>query len=380
VLVKAATTSLASKVVSQSSEDLAPLAVDAVLSVIDAATADNVDLNNIKLVKALGGTIDETEIVRGLVFANKASHVAGAPARMANAKIGLVQFCLSAPKTDIENQVVVSEYSQMDRILKDERKYILDMCKKIAATGCNVLLVQKSILRDAVNDLSLHYLAKMKIVVVKDIERDDIEFISKTAGCLPVAHIDSFTPEKLGTAELVEEVSVGGGHKVIKITGVPNPGRTISMLVRGSNKLVLDEAERSIHDALCVVRSLVKKKYMIAGGGAPEIEVALQLTNWSKTLTGMHAVCVRAFAEAMEIIPYTLAENAGMNPIAIVTELRKRHAEGLKSAGINVRKSVISDILEEHVLQPLLVSTSEIALATETVRMILKIDDMVAVR
>jgi T-complex protein 1 subunit delta len=175
-------------------------------------------------------------------------------------------------------------------------------------------------------------------------------------------------------------VSVGGGHKVIKMTGVPNAGRTMSMLVRGSNKLVLDEAERSIHDALCVVRSLVKKKFLIAGGGAPEIEMAMQLGHWAKTLTGMHAVCVKSFAEALEIIPYTLAENAGMNPIAIVTELRKRHAEGHRTAGINVRKSIISDILEENVLQPLLVSTSEIALATETVRMILKIDDMLAVR
>ena len=376
-LIKAAQTSLASKVVSNSSEDLAPLAVDAVLSVIDPKTATNVDLNNIRIVKALGGTIDETELVHGLVFTNRASHVAGAPVRVANAKIGLAQFCLSAPKTDIENQVVVSEYTQMDRILKEERRYILDICKKVQASGCNVLLVQKSILRDSVNDLSLHFLAKMKILVVRDVERDDVEFIAKTIGCLPVAHIDSMTPDKLGRAELVEEVSLGGATKVTKITGVAHPGQTVSLLVRGSNRLVLDETERSLHDALCVVRSIVKKRYLIAGGGAPEIEVALQLNQWSKTLTGMHAVCVRAYAEAMEIIPYTLAENAGMNPIAIVTELRKRHAAGQKTAGINVKKSIISDILEENVVQPLLVSTSAIALATETVRMILKIDDIV---
>ena len=164
-------------------------------------------------------------------------------------------------------------------------------------------------------------------------------------------------------------------NKVVKITGVKHPGQTASLLVRGSNRLVLDETERSLHDALCVVRSLVKQRFLIAGGGAPEIEVALQLNHWAKTLTGMHAVCVRAFAEALEVIPYTLAENAGMNPIAIVTELRRRHAEGAHTAGINVRKSVISDILEENVVQPLLVSTSAITLATETVRLILKIDD-----
>ena len=377
-LIRAATTSLSSKVVSASSEDLAPLAVDTVLSIINPATATNVDLNNVKVVKALGGTIDETELVPGLVFTNKVSHVAGSPTRVAGAKIALIQFCLSAPKTDIENQVVVSEYAQMDRILRDERAYILAQCKKVQASGANVLLVQKSILRDAVNDISLMYLGKMKILVVRDVERDDIEFIAKTLGCLPVAHADSLTADKLGRADLVEEVALGGGStKVTKITGVAHPGQTASLLVRGSNRLVLDETERSLHDALCVVRSIVKKRYLIAGGGAPEIEVALQLNQWSKTLTGMHAVCVRAYAEAMEIIPYTLAENAGMNPIAIVTELRKRHAAGQKTAGINVKKSIISDILEENVVQPLLVSTSAIALATETVRMILKIDDIV---
>lgn len=177
--------------------------------------------------------------------------------------------------------------------------------------------------------------------MVRDVEREDIEFIAKSLGCKPVAHIDSFTADKLGSAELVEEISLGGASKVTKITGVAHPGRTVSLLVRGSNRLVLDETERSLHDALCVVRSIVKKKALIAGGGAPETEVSLALSTWAKSLTGMHAVCVRAFAEAMEIIPYTLAENAGMNPIAIVTELRKRHAEGHKTAGINVKKSVI---------------------------------------
>jgi T-complex protein 1 subunit delta len=222
-------------------------------------------------------------------------------------------------------------------------------------------------------DLSLHFLAKMKILVVKDIERDEVEFVCKTLGCQPVAHVDSLSPDKLGSAGLVEEVSVGGGSKVIKITGVANPGRTVSLLVRGSNRLVLDETDRSIHDALCVVRSLVKRKFLIAGGGAPETQLSVKLGSWSKTLTGMHAVCVKAFADALEIIPYTLAENAGMNPIAIVTELRRRHAEGGFSCGINVKRGAITDMLEEHVLQPMLVSSSAIALATETVRMILKV-------
>jgi len=379
-LIKAATTSLSSKVIAQHSDTLAPLAVDAVLGVTDTEVDTNVDLSKIKVVKALGGTTEDTELVRGLVFTKKASHVAGALTRVAGAKIGLIQFCLSAPKTDMENSVVVSEYSAMDRILREERKYILKMCKKIQKSGCNVLLIQKSILRDAVNDLSLHFLAKLKILVVKDIERDEIEFISQTLGCQPVAHVDSFTADKLGSADLVEETSVGPSTRVVKITGVANPGRTISMLVRGSNALVLDEAHRSLHDALCVVRSLVKKRFLIAGGGAPEIEVSQGLQKWSKTLEGTAGYCAKAYAQALEIIPYTLAENAGMHPIAIVTELRKQHAEGHRTHGINVKRGVISDMLEEDVVQPLLVSLSALSLATETVNMILKIDDLVAVR
>jgi len=152
------------------------------------------------------------------------------------------------------------------------------------------------------------------------------------------------------------------------------------VLVRGSNQLVIDEADRSLHDALCVIRSLVKTRYLIAGGGAPEIEVALELSKYAKQVSGKEAYCFRAFAEALEIIPYTLAENAGLRPIAIVTDLRNKHAQGEKAAGINVRKGTISNILEENVVQPLLVSTSAISLATETVCSILKIDDIVAIR
>ena len=210
-----------------------------------------------------------------LVFDKGAKKSAGGPVKVDGAKIGLIQFCLSAPKTDMENNVVVSDYAAMDRILREERKFILGLCKKIKKSGCNVLLIQKSILRDAYNELSLHFLAKMDIMVVTDIERTDVEFIARTLGCQPVAHIDSMTKEKLGFAENVGEVSAAGsGHKVVKMTGVKNPGKTMTVLLRGSNKLVLAEADRSVHDAQCVVRSLVKKRFMIAGGGAAETEVS----------------------------------------------------------------------------------------------------------
>lgn len=226
------------------------------------------------------------------------------------------------------------------------------------------------------SDLAHHFLDKIKVMVVKDVEREDIEFVCKTLGCRPIASLDHFLPENLVNADLVEEIS-SGTNKFVKVTGIQNPGRTISIVVRGSNKLVLEEADRSLHDALCVIRCLVKNRAYIAGGGAPEIEMALQLAAYSQTLEGVDAYCFRAFANALEVIPVTLAENAGLNPISTVTELRNRHAQGEVNAGINVRKGAITDILSENVVQPLLVSISAITLASETVRSILKIDDIV---
>lgn len=373
-LLKNAVTSLNSKVVSQNSSLLAPIAVDAVLKVIDPAFADNVDLKDIRIIKKEGGTIDDTELIDGIVLTQTVNKSANGPSRMEKAKIGLVQFQLSAPKTDMDSQVVVNDYRQMDKILKEERDYLLNMCKKIKKSGCNVLLVQKSILRDAVNELSLHFLSKLKIMVITDVERDEIEYLSKNLGCKPIADIESFSDSKLGYADLIEETSEDGS-RIVRITGTKSKGN-VSILCRGSN---LEESERSIHDALCVIRCLVKKKALIAGGGAPEIEVSCQLMELARGLVGMESICVHAFAEALEVIPITLAENAGLNPIAIVTELRNRHMQGEKDSGINVRKGTISNILEENVVQPLLVSQSAIQLATETVAMILKIDDIVPV-
>lgn len=197
------------------------------------------------------------------------------------------------------------------------------------------------------NELSLHFLAKKKIMVVKDIEREDIEFICKTIGATPVAHIDNLSPEKLGSAKLVNYASTSDGKKVLKVTGTLEDSKTISVLLRGSNQLVIDEAERSLHDALCVVRCLVKNPAIIPGGGAIEIELAQKLAQYSRTLQGVNSLCVKAFAEALEVIPFTLAENAGLNPIVVVTDLRNRHALGYRHAGINVKRGKVeNDILE----------------------------------
>ncbi|BFU18179.1 T-complex protein 1, delta subunit, putative [Entamoeba histolytica HM-1:IMSS-B] len=384
-LLKAANTSLNSKVVNQSSQTFAPIAVDSVMKVIDINTATNVDLRNIRITKKIGGTIDDTELIDGLVFLQKASHVSGGPTHIENAKIGVCQFCISPPKTNMDGNVVITDYAQMDKVLKEERAYTLKLCRAIQKSGCNVLLIQKSILREGVSDLALHFLAKLKIMVVKDIERDDIEFICKTIEAVPIASIDGFTEDKLGHAENVEEVSIEDEDKIVKITGVKGTAPCVSVLVRGANRLVLDEAERSLHDALCVVRSLVKCKYLCPGGGAMEMELCCKLKQWAETLKGEYGLCVKEYAEAFEIIPYTLAENAGLNPMELVTQLKLAHLNGEKNAGISMRKDnkvqgSVDDMTSLNVVNPLLVFLSAVKLATDTVALILKIDNIVVAR
>lgn len=235
--------------------------------------------------------------------------------------------------------------------------------------------------------------------------------LPQSTGCKPIADIDSFTEDKLGAADLIEEDN-NLGSRLVKVTGVrlsplppssstnsstsaattngtstttqanspspkdPHP-RTVSLVVRGANSLILDEAERSLHDAHCVIRCLIKKRALLAGGGAPEIEIAHALTVAARSLAGTEAVCWRAFADALEVVPTTLAENAGLDAIRVVTELRARHAAGERNAGVSVRRGgVKGDITEENVLQPLLVSTSAVELASETVKLILRIDDI----
>ncbi|URE25028.1 T-complex protein 1 subunit delta, partial [Musa troglodytarum] len=253
-------------------------------------------------------------------------HSTGGPTRVENANIAVIQFQISHSKTDIEQSRVDSDYTQMDRIPREERNYILGIVTKIKATGCNVLLIQKGILIDAVTDLSLHHLAKAKILVIKDVEREEIEFITKTLNCLPIANIEHFREEKLGLANCVEEVLVGDG-KIVKMTGIKDMGRTATELVRGSNQLVIDEAERSLHDALCVMLGINDFSLLVE---------VLQKLRCEGNLE---------FAEALEVIPYTLAENAGLNPMVILTELRNRHAQGETNAGIKVRKGQITNIL-----------------------------------
>jgi T-complex protein 1 subunit delta len=381
-MILAAVTSLNSKVVSSNSEVLAPLAVDAVMSVIDTKTATHVDLDLIKVVCALGGTTEDTKLIDGLVLKTNVHGAAGGPSFIKGAKVGLIQYCLSPPKTNMENSVIVGDYQQIDRVLKEEKNYILKLLKPIIKAKCNVLLIQKSILRDAVHELALHYLAKKNIMLITDVERNDIEFISTSLGCTPIADPGEFTADKLGHAEMAQEMNTPGG-KLVQITGVKNPGKTVSILVRGSNELVMGEADRSIHDALCVVRCLVKQHFLVPGGAAPETHLSLALETFGEELGGLKGYCISQLGRALDVVAYTLAENAGLHPINVISALRKAHVDGNSRFGINIKSRAnnsVSDMVALNVVQPLLVSSGAMKLAIETVRMILKIDDIVAIR
>lgn len=375
-LIRATTTSLSSKIVSQYSSFLAPLCVDAILNITNESST-SVDLNDIRLIKKVGGTIDDTELIDGVVLTQTVVKTAGGPTRKEKAKIGLIQFQISPPKPDTENNIVVNDYRQMDKILKEERAYILNICKKIKKSKCNVILIQKSILRDAINELALHFLAKLGILVVKDIEREEIEFLSKSLGCKPISDIELFTEDRLGSADLVEEID-SDGSKIVQLSGIRSTTAkpTVSVIIRGANNMILDETERSLHDALCVLRCLVKERGLIAGGGAPEIEISRRLMIEARSKEGAESFIWQEFAQALEVIPTTLAENAGLNSIKVVTELRTKHENGELNDGISVRRSGTTNTFEEHILQPVLVSTSAISLAAECVKSILRIDDI----
>ena len=392
-MIAIASTSLNSKVVAPYAHQMASIAVDAVLA---CSHAHNVDLGDIRVISRPGGTIEDTQILDGLALRQLGVRTANGPTRIEKARIALVQFQLSSPKPYTDNQIVVSDHAAMDRVLREERTYLLNMCKKIKKANANVLLVQKSILRDAVSDLALHYLAKLKIMIVVDIEREEIEFLSKTLGAKPIADIDSFTEDKLGVAELVEEQDIDGAQIVV-VNGIrlPTPlasaatvstgpafGRkTVSVLCRGANAVIVEEAERSLHDALCVVRCLVRKPAMICGGGAPEVELSVRLAEEAKQIAdGFTSKCFEAYAEAMESVPVILSESSGLDALAMLNSLKASHALGNKNDGVGVKRGQVADMQAEQVTQPLLVTMSAVQLATEFVSSILKIDDIVISR
>lgn len=376
-LCNAAFSSLESKVVSSHSYILAPIAVNAALKITEINSSSDIDLKDIRLIKKIGGVVEQTELLEGLGIDYPVVKSYGGPIKIKDAKIALIQFCLSRPSPDIDNVILIENYLSMDKIFKEEKEYTLGICRKIKSSGCNVLMVQKSILRESISSLSFQILSQMKIMVIQDIEREDIPFIANSLGCVPIMDIESLTPEKFGKSKSVEEKGFFS-EKMTEFKGIYKPFcKTATILIRASNGLLLEEAERSLHDALCVIRSIIRRRYLITGGGSSEMEISINLKQYSKGLTGVISYCMFAFANSMEIVPFTLAENAGFEPIQIISELKKFHANGQKNFGINIHRGIISDMLEENIISPLLVTTSVINLAIEFVIQLLKIDDTI---
>nr|UXY87162.1 T-complex protein 1, delta SU [Cryptomonas sp.] len=376
-LYQAASTSLESKVISVQSHLLSPVAVKSVLRITDLTTSCDVNLKNIKIIKKVGGTIEQTELLDGVGIEYPVVKSYNGPTKIISAKIAYIQFHISLPAIDNENTVIVKDYLSMDRILREEKQYIVSICRKIRSSGCNVLLIQKSILRESISNLALQILAEMQIMVIKDISREDLDFITTSFSCVPIVDIESISLEKLGYAEIVEEKTYGS-EKITCFKGIKSTrSKTASVVIRSSNRLLLQEAERSFHDALCVIRSIVRRRYLVGGGGSAEIEISFTLKQFSKSMTGADCFCIMAFANSLEVIPYTLSENAGLEPIDIVSQLRTLHSIGNKFSGINVKKGLIENMFQSNIVSPLLVMTSILNMSVEFVIQLLKIDSII---
>jgi len=372
ILKKVALTTLSGKAAVAAAKDLlADLAVEAILQVAKKVDSKyQVDVDDVKVEKKRGESLAETQLVKGIVIDKEVVHP-GMPKRIEKAKIALLECPLEIEKTEITAKIRISTPEQMKAFLDEEIKILRNMVDKIASVGANVVLCEKGI-----DDAAQHFLAKKGILAARRIKHSDMEKLAKATGARIVTSIDDLKPSDLGEAELVEERKIAD-EKMIFVEGCKNP-KAVSILVRGSSDMMIKEAERSVHDALCVVRNVVQEPKILPGGGAVEVEVALRLKDWARGLPGREQLAALKFAEALEAIPTILAENAGLDPIDIMVKLRAEHEKGNMSAGINVKEGTVADMYSLNVIEPLLVKKQVIKSATEAAVMILKIDDIIA--
>jgi len=370
-LKKVAMTSMASKIVSENKEQLADIVVDAVLYVARKVGEEyRVDLDDIMVEKKPGESVTGTKLIKGIVLDKEVVH-SGMPRRVENAKIALLNCPLEVEKTEFDAKINIESPEAMEAFLKEEENMLRNMAKKVAATGANVLICQKGI-----DDMVQHFLAREKILAVRRAKKSDMEKLAKATGGRIVTNLDDLKSEDLGYAALVEERKIGD-DKMVFIEGCKDP-HSVAILIRGGTERIVDEAERSVHDALCVVRDVVQEPKILAGGGAPEIEVARKIREYAESLPGREQLAVQSFAEAIEVVPVTLAENAGLDPIDIISELRAAHEKGETWAGVDVFEGKVSDMEKLEVYEPLAVKKQVIKSATEAATMILKIDDVIA--
>ena len=370
-LKKVAMTSMASKLVSENRQQLAEIAVDAVLHVVEKIDAEyRVDLDDIMVEKKPGESMTETKLVKGIILDKEIVHP-GMPKRIENAKIALLDTPLEVEKTEFDAKINIERPEQMEAFLKEEENMLRGMVEKIETAGANFVICQKGI-----DDLVQHFLARKGILAVQRAKESDMKKLAKATGGRAVTNLEGLKPADLGFAQVVEERKIGD-DKMTFIEGCNNP-HAVAILIRGGTERIVDEAERSVHDALCVVRDVVQEPKILAGGGSPEMEVARALRDYAESLPGREQLAVQGFAEAIESVPLTLSENAGLDPIDILSELRARHEKGEKWAGVDVFEGKIEDMEKLEVYDPLAVKKQVIKSATEASTMILKIDDVIA--
>ena len=373
LLAKIANTSMYSKLVSEDSPVLSKIVVDATQLIADInekTKALKVDLDNVKVEKKAGGSIHDTSLIRGIVLDKEVVH-SGMPKRIEKAKIALINSPLEIEKTEMSAEIRISDPQQMQMFLEEENNMLRAMVEKIKTSGANVLLCQKGI-----DDIAQHYLSKYGILAVRRVKESDMTKLTKATGARLVNNIDDLTSKDLGSADLVEERKVET-DKWVFIEGCKNP-KAVTILIRGGSQRVVDEADRSLHDALMVLKDVLEKPFIVAGGGAPEAYIATHIRNWSSGLAGKEQLAVIKFAEALETLPIALATNAGMDPIDTMAELRAKQNKGMKWTGVNVRSTNILDMYKQNVLEPVVIKEQIIKSATEAACMILRIDDVIA--
>lgn len=371
VLAKVATTTMGTKIVAQQGEYLADVAVHAVLEVAEKiGETYRVDIDEVKVEKKAGGSLRDTKLVQGIILDKEVVH-GGMPKLLENAKIALLNCPLEIEKTEFDAKVTIESPEKMKMFLDEENRMLKAMADKIVEAGANVVVCQKGI-----DDIAQHYLAKAGVLAVRRAKESDMNKLSKATGGRVLTNIEDLTEDDLGRAGVVEERKVET-DKWVFIEKCKNP-KSVTVLIRGGSQRVVDEAERSLHDALMVVKDVMEKPAILAGGGAPEAFLARKLQDYANKLSGREQLAVQKFAEALETIPLFLGENAGMDPIDTIIQLRAKQSDDNKWMGVDVRELKIGDMMKKGILEPLAVKEQIIKSATEAASMILRIDDVIA--
>jgi thermosome len=371
ILRNIAMTAMASKGSSGSKELLSDVVVNATTSIAEMTNGKTiVDLDNIQIQKQQGGSIDDTEVVKGIILDKERIHEE-MPKQVKNAKIALINTALEVKKTEIDARIQINEPTQLQAFLDEEENMLRKMVEKVKKSGADVLICEKGI-----DDLAQHFLAKENIYTVKRAKESDMEKLAKATGGKIVANLDDLSSKDLGFAGIVEERKYGD-DKLTFVMDCKNP-KAVSVLLRGGTEHVIDELERALHDALSVVKSALEDGKITIGGGAAATEIAMALRDYATTVGGREQMAIEAFAKAVEVIPKTLAENAGLDPIDIMLEVRSAHKKGKKNAGVNVFTGKVDDMFKNNVLEPLRLGLQELQAATEAATMILRIDDVIA--